>query len=326
MGNDIRLALAGDIRDVPTALLHAIAAESIRFEAICDSDAARAETAARTYGARWPFDDLDQMLREAEPDAVIVAAPLARRSRWSKTCLRSRAAVLILGAPASTVGECRTLLTASRQVNRQVMVGLPQRFSPAFLRGRRILESGRMGPLASLDISMTWPRQATAEEGPEHSVPFDLMFEAADRLRSCGVKPFKVWAVERPYGHLVAMVVGTDGVVGSVALHHTGTPQSAGSRMELRSEDGGLLLVEDDVNLECTVGSQLVGRHHPRFGAGDDPRVERGFTGMIAAFATALRARQGVPYGLPSAMASVALAEATFKAARTGRAVNFKTE
>jgi len=324
MTRDVRLGLAGDIGGVPAALLSSIAAEDIRFEALCDPDGTLAESAARTYGVRWPFDNLEQMLREAEPDAVIIAAAGSRRSQWSKTCLRHGCAILILGAPGTTVSECRALIRVSRRVNKQVMVGLPQRFSPAGLRARRILESGRLGPVAAVDVILTWARQPEPDGGTRQPLPFDLMFEAADRLRCCGVDPARVWAVERPYGHVAALVLGADGVVATLALHHTGPPQSAGNRLELRSEDGGLLVLEDDVNLDCTAGSQLICRYRPRFGAGNEPRVECGYAGMVSSFAAAIRDRQGVPYGLPSALGSVALANAVFRAAQTGRPVSLK--
>jgi predicted dehydrogenase len=324
MTGDVRLALAGDIRTVPPALLHSIAAENIRFEALCDPDGPRAETAARTCGARWPFTDLEQMLREAEPDAVILAAPITERPRCTKLCLRHHCAVLILGAPGTTVAECRALVRASRQANRQVMIGLPQRFSPAVLRARRILESARLGPVVAVDLTVTWPREAGSDDQTGLPLSFNLMFEAADRLRGCGIEPARICAVERPYGHVAALIVGTDGVLASLALHQAGTPCAAGSHLELRSEDGGLMILEDDVNLDCTAGSQLVARHRPRFGAGDDPRIECGYAGMIAAFTTAVRERQGVPYGLPSATGSVAMAEAIFRAGRTGRPISLK--
>jgi len=325
MSKDIRLALAGDMGHIPLPLLYAMADEDVRFEAICDPNPSRTDLAVRTYGARWPFNDIEQMLREAEPDAVIVAAPNSQRAQLAKTCLRHRSAVLLLGAPGRNLTECRALARAARQANRQLMVGLPQRFSPAGSRAQRLLESGRLGPVAAVEVALTWPRSPDPDEGSDLSLPFDLVFDAADRLRRCAVEPERIWAVARPYGHIAAMVLATDGVVATLGLHHAGTPQAAGSRLEVRSEDGGLLVVEDDVNLICTAGSQLVARHQPRFGAGDDPRVEQGFAGMIAAFVTALRDRRGVPFGLPSATGSVALAAAIFKAARTSRPVNFQT-
>ena len=318
---DVRLAVAGDIGVLPPPLLQSIAAEDVRFEAVFDPDSSRSETAARTYGARWPFDDLEQMLREAEPDVVVVAGTNDQRAQWAKTCLRRHAAVLILGAPGTSLTECRALSRVARKANRQVMVGLPQRFSPAGVRTRRLLESGRLGPVSAVDLVMTWPRDPGRDESSERPVPYDLAFDAADRLRSCGIEPQRVWAVERPYGHIAAMVLSTDGVTATMGLHHTGTPQSSGNHLELRSEDGGLLIIEHDVDLTCTMGSQLVARHHPRLGAGDDPRVECGYAGMITAFATAIRDHQGVPYGLPTATGSVALAAAIFRAGKTGRAV-----
>jgi predicted dehydrogenase len=209
-------------------------------------------------------------------------------------------------------------------VNRQVMVGLAHRFSPAGIRQRRLIESGRLGAVSALDLVMTWPRSPERDDPTELSLPFDLAFDAADRLRSCGVEPDRTWAVERPYGHIAAMILGTDGVVATLGLHHTGSPQSSGSHLELRSEDGGLLIVEDDVDLTCTMGTQLIARHHPRLGVGDDPRIECGYAEMVGAFVTALRDRQGVPFGLPSATGSVALASAIFRAAKTGRPVKVR--
>lgn len=325
MSKEIRLALAGDTKGVPPPLLHSIAAENVRFEAICDADGLVAETAARTYGARWPFDDLEQMLGEAEPDAVIIAAPAEIRPDWTKTCLKHRTAVLVLGAPGTNHAECRSVAKLARRVNRQVMIGLPQRFSPAAVRARRLLESGKIGRVASVDVTMTWPRDPGRHDPSDLPLPFDLAFDAADRLRWCNVEPERIWAVARPYGHVAAMVLASDGVVATLGLHYAGTPKSAGSHIEVRSEDGGVLLISDDVNMTCTVGSQLVHQHTPRLGAGDDPRIECGHAGMVAEFVAALRDQQGVPFGLPSATRSVLLAAAVFQAARSGRPVKYRS-
>ncbi|MBN1346362.1 MAG: Gfo/Idh/MocA family oxidoreductase [Phycisphaerae bacterium] len=325
MTREIRLALAADIGRVSPTLMRSIAAEDVRFEAVCASNAAQADKAARIYGARWPFEDLETMLREAEPDAVIIATADAQRAQWAKTCLKHRSAVLILNAPARGPAECKSLILAARKANRQVMIGLPQRFSPAGIRLRRLRESGRLGPVAAVDLIMTWPRTPSEDSTTDLALPFDLVFDAADRLRCCGIEAQRLWAAEQPYGHIAAMVLAKDGVLATLGLHHAGPPQTAGTHLELRSEDGGLLIVEDDVDLTCTVGTQLVAKHHPRLGVGDDPCIECGYAGMITAFVTALRDRQGVPFGLPSATGSVALAGAIFKAAASGRAVTVKT-
>ncbi len=322
MAKEVRLALVGDVTDVPSPLLHASATEAARFEAVCDPSGSQIEKAARICGARWPFDDLEQMLREAEPDAVIIAAPPDQRTQWAKTCLRRRTAVLMLGAPGSTPAACRTLSRLARQVNRQVMVGVPQRFSPAGVRAQRLLASGRLGPVVAADVVVTWARRLDRDPSGASALPFDLVFEAADRLQGLDVVPERVWAVERPNGHLAAIARTADGAVASLGLHHAGPPESAGSRLEARSDEGGLLIIDDDVNLICTVGSQLVARHRPRLGVGADPRVECGYAGMLGAFVTAVRDRQGVPFGLPSATGSVALAAAMLRSARTGRRID----
>lgn len=325
MAGDLRIALAGDVDRVPPHLLQSIAVEGVSFESVFDPNPGRAEQAARTYGARWPFDDLDQMLSEAEPDAVMIAAGETERIAWAKTCLRKRAGVLLLGSPGTRLTDCRALGKLARSHRVPVMVGQPHRFSPAGTRMRRLIESGKLGPLASVDLAITWPRTPDPDAVNELPLPFDLAFEAADRLRACGLEAERVWGIEQPYGHLAAIVLASNGTVVSVGLHHVGAPQTSGSHMEIRSGDGALLTIHDDVNLLCIAGSQLLARHHPRLGAGDDPRVECGFAGMVSSFVKSLREGQGVSYGLPSAAGSVSLAGALFKASRTNRPVTLRS-
>ncbi len=325
MRREIRLALVGDSERLPPALLRSIAAEDVRFEAICDPGGGRVEAAARTYGARWPFDDLDQMLREAEPDAVVLAVAVDQRAAVARTCLRRKAATLILGSPGTSPGATKALAKVARTARQIVMVGLAQRYSPAAVKARRLLESGKLGRLSAVDLTVTWPRDPAREGGGDFPLPFDLVFDAADRLRSLGLQPDRIWAIEQPYGHVAAMVLAGDGVLATLGLHHAGTPQAAGNHLEVRSEDGGLLSIEDDVNMTCVVGTQPVARHEPKMGRGDDPNVECGWVGMLSAFIRAVRDEQGAPFGLPSAAGSVALATAIFKAAKKSGAVNFKT-
>ncbi len=325
MSGEIRVALAGDVARIPRQLLQSIAVEGVRFEAVFDPNPGRAEDAARAHGARWPFDDLDQMLSEAEPDAVIVFAKEADRIQWAKTCLRSRTGVMLLGSPGTKPSECRSLAHLARKSRMPVMVGQAHRFSPAGTRMRRLIESGKLGPLASIDLVITWPRDPDPDELDDLPLPFDLAFEAADRLRACGLEAQRVWGIEQPYGHLAAIVLASNGTVVSVGLHHVGAPQTSGSHMEVRSGDGALLTIQDDVNLLCIAGSQLLARHHPRLGTGDDPRIECGYSGMVSSFVKSVREKRGVPYGLPSAAGSVALASALFKASRSNRPVTLRS-
>ena len=94
-----RLAFAGSPRSVSPWLLNAISRIGV-FEAICGEDAEREIT---RFHARWAFEnDLTAMLKEAEPEGVVLASPLPERPRLIKECLTAGASVLVIGPPGTT--------------------------------------------------------------------------------------------------------------------------------------------------------------------------------------------------------------------------------
>jgi len=282
-----RLAFVGPAHGASPWLLAAMARVG-RFDALCDD---HAERDAGRFHARWTFDDVENMLAEAEPDGVVVSASLADRSRIIRQCLSAGAGVLVLGPPG-TVRDCTRVATLAKLAARPVLCAPASRFSPATLLAKRLVESGRLGRPISMLIQSTRRGGVREGEDPDAPVPVDQVFEAVDLVHHLVGPLTRSTAVGHLDGVLFATCLTVDGVPVSIACHSSGSVESVGLEYDVRASDGSALRVDRDGRLRCGTGSRIDGSHEPRL-ATMDPVTELGYEGLLAAFSRCLQSTSG---------------------------------
>ncbi len=310
-----RLAFVGPSREVSPWLLRSIARIGI-FEAICED---HAEESAAQHHARWAFTDLASLLREAEPDGVILHQPLEDRTKMLKECLAAGAGVLVTGAPG-TAATCKRLASFSKLSGRFILAAPPLRFAPAMMLAKRLVESGKFGVPLSMTLHSSRrgsPRLGTRDNAV---VAHDQMFEAVDVVHQLIGPIHQVYAVAHADGALVASMMTTPGVPVSLVLHASGPPEAVGVEIVLRAADGTTLRIDRNLQLLSGNGSRVDAAHRVAM-ATVDPALELGYEGLIAEFGRHLLAgHRGA--GLIGQVASVVAAtEAVFASAARQRAV-----
>jgi len=291
----IKLAWAGSTAAAPGGLLSACANARAGFEGLFDPDAAAAEAAARRYGARWPFPSLAEMLREVEPDLVIVADHLDRRADLIRQCLRARASVLCVGAPAAKPAAVTRLAQTAARADRTVMIACGWRLSPAGVQARGLVEAGRIGEPLAVECSLVRPALAGLPAEAGLPVDRDLLLEAFDTASWLVGRPRAVYATS-PADGMLAAVLGLGGrASATVWVHRAGETNATAGRLVVRGAEGRRLLIVDGCRLEARNAQALLAEYAPRLGAGAEPVVETGVQGTIdEAVAAAARRRQPV--------------------------------
>lgn len=312
--NPPRIAFVGHPDRVSPWLLRAIE-QAATFEAICCPGT---EESARRYRARWSFDKLEEMLRESEPDGVVLAVGPAKRPAMIKECLSAGVSVLTPEAPGPA-SACTRLGSLAKLSGRTVLAASPARYAPAILLARRLIDSGRISIPMLASLHITRRGHAREDESDRGCIPSSLAFEAMDLIHHLfdGVDSVSCLAQEDA---AVGVVRAAGGVAISLLLHANGAADAEGMHLEIRGRDGSRIAIDADGRLLCGNNSRMHAAHRPtRLAA--DPIVEFGYAGLIDDFCRYLRLARSTP-GMPGAVpAVVASAEALLGSALKGRTI-----
>lgn len=229
----------------------------IELVALWDTDAGRAAAFARQFGAARAYTDLDQLLAEAAPEAVMIGVEGFDDDEPRNVALMARA--LEAGCHAWTdkplaasVGAARRLITLRDRAGKVAGVGIKTMFYPAHVKMREIITDPAFGRPGS--FTTRYPLHLPAKAGLAASDP---------SIRSC------LGHLWHPFGTALLLLGplatlsvesapnGGGGVAtahfrnGAVGLFHFSAGQSAMSPLE-RTEvigEGANVVVENAMRL-----------------------------------------------------------------------------
>jgi predicted dehydrogenase len=116
--------------------------------------AARRPGAAHSYAQKWAVprasSDYEDVLADAQVDAVYVSNSAADHARWTIAALEAGKHVLCEKPIALTGEEARAVEDAARGAGRIAMEGFHYRFHPLFLSLEQLVATGRYGSLQSI--------------------------------------------------------------------------------------------------------------------------------------------------------------------------------
>ena len=148
----IRLGIigAGGIGQV-----HAQAASDAGHPAkvLCDLDQARAEEAAKPWGAE-AMTDVDAMLARDDLDAIVVALPNCLHAPMACRALEAGKHVLLEKPMAMNVAECQDVIKARDAADRLLQVGFVCRFAAPVQAAQQFIDSGRLGRIYHVRAAM----------------------------------------------------------------------------------------------------------------------------------------------------------------------------
>lgn len=133
--------------------------EDAEIVAFCDINLVRATLMAEEYGGKVYTDYLD-MFEKEELDLVSVCTPNLYHAPISIAAARAGFHVLCEKPMAASEAEALRMITAAKESNVVLMIGHNQRFMPAHLKAKEILQSGDLGRVLTF-------RTAFGHPGPE---------------------------------------------------------------------------------------------------------------------------------------------------------------
>jgi predicted dehydrogenase len=141
----------------------------------------RTSALARDYAerhgvGRW-YDDAESLIADPDVDAVYVATPPGSHAELALRCARARKPCYVEKPMARTVAECRAMIEAFRAAEVPLFVAYYRRALPRFLAIKKALESGEIGAIRLVSVTVHKPVMA-AEQRPE-SLPWRVLPEIA---------------------------------------------------------------------------------------------------------------------------------------------------
>jgi 2-alkyl-3-oxoalkanoate reductase len=202
-----------------------------RVIGVVDRDLTRARAQAKRFGVPAAFDTLSDLMA-LEPDVVHVLTPPTQHLESVIAALEGGAHVYVEKPMALGVAECDVMIAAAAAAHRQICVGHNWIYSPAMLRARELIASGRFGEILQVATSFNYDIRRNPSFGQYHwskDLPGGLAEDLAVHQLGAIVRllgaPLKAHAVGRsapqiPGGKsadLRAVIEGEHGI-GSIAV------------------------------------------------------------------------------------------------------------
>jgi UDP-N-acetylglucosamine 3-dehydrogenase len=296
--------------------------------AVADPAGESLSEAAERSGAR-AFDDPLAMIRDADLDAVVVAAPTTAHETVALAAIERDVAVLVEKPLAATVDEGLRILAASRARGVPVQVGHVERFNPAVLELGRLLEAGWLSTVYSIQSRRAGPFPARIRDV---GVTIDLATHDVDILSwIAGERPDRVYAETARRVHtdhedlLFGLLRFPSGAAGMLDVDWL-TPAKR-RQLVVVGEEGMFELDYLTQRLTFTKASDV---EHPRFISGYAPTFEgdvavlpvataEPLAAELDAFVDVVRSGGRPVVDVEDGLWALAIASALLAAAATGR-------
>ena len=163
-------------------------ADRVELVGLFDRNGLRARAAQRLIGTTAPvFADFDTMVRQARPDAVIVATVDATHAHYIVRALELGVDVLTEKPMCTDEAQCQAILDAVRRTGRTVTVTLNARHSREAKKVKALLQEGAIGEC--LPSTSTRPRYQPRRRLLPQVAPVSR--ELRDAAVPQGVTPFR---------------------------------------------------------------------------------------------------------------------------------------
>lgn len=133
-------------------LLHITRFQLGELVGVCDFYLPQLEKTGHTFNVRNLYTDPAEMLAEARPDVVHIVTPPPTHADLAIQAMQAGCHVLVEKPMALTPEEADHMIAVARETGKSLCVDHNRLFAPPTLEARRLLESGELGELVSVDF------------------------------------------------------------------------------------------------------------------------------------------------------------------------------
>jgi predicted dehydrogenase len=163
---------------------------------LCDAAPERLERHATAYPGARTTASLDDLLDDAELDAVALATPVPTHAALAERVLRAGKHCFVEKPLAQSVEEAERVLTAARESGRVLMVGHLLEYHPGVEMLKQLIDSGELGDVRYLYSN----RLNLGVLRPDENALWSLgAHDVSVLLRLAGEEPYECRAVGESY-------------------------------------------------------------------------------------------------------------------------------
>ncbi|MDD2439972.1 MAG: UDP-N-acetylglucosamine 3-dehydrogenase [Methanosarcinaceae archaeon] len=129
--------------------------DGVELAGISDVDRDRVEAMAAEYGTK-PFTDYKEMFSEGL-DAVSVVVPTKLHKQVVFDAFSAGLHVLVEKPIADTLENAELMIKAAKKAGKVLMVGHIERFNPAVIKLKEIIDAGQLGKIVSISTRRVGP-------------------------------------------------------------------------------------------------------------------------------------------------------------------------
>ncbi len=299
------------------------------------------------HGCRT-YDDLDAMLRRPEIDVVCVCTPSGAHMEPAVAAARAGKHVVVEKPLEVDLARCDAIINACDEAGVRLCAIFPSRFTPANVRLKEAVDSGRFGRLTLGDTHVKWWRTQEYYDSGGWRGTWKLDGGGALMNQAIHNVDLLYWLmgdVDSVAAHAATLahsrIEVEDTVVASVRFKNgaLGTIQAATSvypglakRIEIHGDRGSARVEQDDVTLwdfqekipsDNIILAAIAGRSSGNSGASDPRGISHlGHREQIADFLRALDGQGEPAVDGREGRKSVEIIRAVYRSAREGKAVS----
>jgi len=113
------------------------------------------EIAGKELASRFKckfYKDYKEMLQKEKLNVVSIAVPNFLHKEIALACINAGANVLVEKPIANTIEDAKEIISAAKKANIKLAVGHIERFNPAVLKLKEILQEGKLGKIVSIIV------------------------------------------------------------------------------------------------------------------------------------------------------------------------------
>ncbi|MDE0662252.1 MAG: Gfo/Idh/MocA family oxidoreductase [Gammaproteobacteria bacterium] len=143
--------------------------DRVRLTAVCDIVRPLAEEYAKKTGVEAVYTDYQEMLRDADIDAVDICTGHRHHAPQAIAAAEAGKHALTEKAMAQDLDECRAMIQAADKAGVTLMVAQHLRYSPEARAAKRLIEEGGLGDIqaARTHLIMSGPRKSWMNDANE---------------------------------------------------------------------------------------------------------------------------------------------------------------
>jgi predicted dehydrogenase len=127
-------------------------AEGSALVAVMRRDRGLAEDFARRHGVPRAYADADELLADPNVDAVYIASPPGSHLELALRVAKAGKPAYVEKPMARTHSECQAMMEAFARTGQPLFVAYYRRALPRFLEAKRLLDSGSLGRVQSVEV------------------------------------------------------------------------------------------------------------------------------------------------------------------------------